>query len=73
MLLHHIIHTIFIITGFIALLASILNWEWFFTSANAQMAVRHLGRTKSRCLYGAIGVLLIVATVYFYFHVKAAF
>lgn len=73
MLLHHIIHTIFIITGFIALLASIFNWEWFFTSANAQMAVRHFGRTKSRWLYGAIGVLLIVATVYFYFHVKAAF
>ena len=73
MLLHHIIQTIFIITGFIALLASLFDWQWFFTSANAQMIVKHLGRTKSRWLYGAIGVLLIVATVYFYYHVKAAF
>lgn len=71
MILHHIIQTIFVIAGVTALLAAILNWDWFFTARNAEFVVKRLGRTKSRILYGAIGVLFIVATVFFYYKVEA--
>lgn len=59
------------LAGIIALLAALLNWEWFFASHNATLVVARLGRTKSRWLYGFIGVLLIVAAIYFYYHVKS--
>lgn len=73
MILHNIIQIIFLLSGIVALLAAMFNWEWFFTSHNAAPIVKRLGRTKSRWLYGALGVLFIIAAVYFYYHVKAAF
>lgn len=72
MIIHNILQTMFLLVGIIALSAAIFNWEWFFTSDNATPVVRRLGRTKSRWLYGALGTLLVVAAIYFYFHVKAA-
>lgn len=72
MILHNIIQIIFLLSGIVALLAAMFNWEWFFASDNAAPVVRHLGRTKSRWLYGALGVLFIVAAIYFYYHVKAS-
>lgn len=72
MILHNVIQVLFLLAGLMALLAAVCNWEWFFSSDNAALVVRHLGRTKSRWLYGALGALFIVAAVYFYYHVKAA-
>lgn len=66
MFLHHVIQTIFVITGAISLLASLLNWDWFFTSDNAAPVVQRIGRKKSRWLYGAIGVFFIATAIGFY-------
>ena len=71
MILHHIIQTIFVISGATALAAAILDWEWFFASANAEFIVKRLGRKRSRILYGAIGITLIATAVLFYYKVKA--
>lgn len=70
MILHHIIQTIFVIAGITAIAAALFNWEWFFTARNAEFIVKRLGRTKSRLLYGIIGLLFIVAAVYFYYEIK---
>ena len=71
MILHHIIQTIFVIAGVTALLAAILNWDWFFMARNAEFVVKRLGRTKSRILYGIAGLLFITAAVYFYYRIKS--
>ncbi len=73
MIVHNILQTIFLLAGIIVLLAALLNWEWFFTSRNAAPVVRYFGRTRSRLLYGAAGILLIAAAVGFYYHVRSAF
>lgn len=70
MILHHIIQTIFVIAGITAIAASLFNWEWFFTARNAEFIVKRIGRTKSRVLYGIIGLLSIVAAIYFYYEIK---
>ncbi len=69
MFFHHLIQTIFLIAGVISLLAALLNWGWFFNTRNAEPVVRTLGRKKSRWLYGAIGILLIVAAIGFYYRI----
>ena len=71
MVLHSIIQTIFVAAGLTALLASIFNWEWFFTTKNADFIVKNLGRRGGRIIYGAVGVLLITAAIYFYYKVQA--
>ena len=71
MILHHIIQTIFVISGATALAAAILDWEWFFASANAEFIVKRLGRKRSRLIYGSIGVLFIAAAAFFYYKVEA--
>jgi hypothetical protein len=71
MILHHIIQTIFVIAGATALAAAILDWEWFFASANAEFIVKRLGRKRSRLIYGSIGVLFIAAAAFFYYKVEA--
>lgn len=70
MFLHHIIQAIFVLTGMTALLASLLDWDWFFTARNAQFAVKRFGRTKSRIIYGTAGLLIIVSAVFFYYKIK---
>ncbi len=70
MILHNIIQSIFVAAGLTALLASLFNWEWFFATQNAGFIVKSLGRKGSRILYGAVGALLIVAAIYFYYRIK---
>ncbi len=60
----------FVLTGTTALLASLFNWDWFFTARNAQFVVKRVGRTKSRLLYGAAGLVVVAAGVYFYFRIR---
>lgn len=71
MILHNIIQTIFVVAGLTAVAAALLDWDWFFTARNAEFIVKNLGRRRSRILYGAIGVLFIVAAVFFYYKVEA--
>ena len=70
MFFHHLIQTIFLLAGVTSLLAAVLNWEWFFTTKNAEPIVRSLGREKTRWLYGAIGIILIAAAIEFYYRIR---
>jgi hypothetical protein len=70
MFFHHLIQTIFLLAGVTALLASLLNWKWFFSTKNAEPVVRALGKKKSRWLYGTIGIILIGAAIGFYYRIR---
>ena len=52
---HYFILGLFALAGIISLLASLLNWGWFFTAHNAQAVVRRIGRTRARIVYGILG------------------
>ena len=70
MILHNIIQIIFLLAGVTALMAAVFNWEWFFTTSNAEPVVKRFGRYKSRLLYGTAGVLFIFAAIFFYYKIK---
>lgn len=64
---HYFILGLFALAGIISLLASLLNWGWFFTAHNAQAVVRRIGRTRARIVYGILGLLLI-GMAFFFLH-----
>ena len=66
MIMHHIIQAIFLLIGAITLLASLFDKDWLFTAENARFVVNRLGRNGARWTYGAIGVIFIVAAIYFH-------
>ena len=70
MIVHHIIQVMFLLAGLIALLASLFNWEWFFTTENTRYLVKKFKRKGARWIYGTIGVLFIAAAIYFFFQIK---
>lgn len=72
MILHNVVQLIFLLTGIVSFLASLFNWEWFFTADNASFVVKHLGRNGARLAYGAIGLIFIVAAIYFYCRTQSA-
>lgn len=61
----YIIQGIFALTGLISLLASLLDWDWFFTTRNTQFIVQNVGRRQARLFYGILGVILIATAVFF--------
>lgn len=63
---------IFAIAGIITFLAASFNWGWFFTAQNAQYVVKLYGRQKARIIYGALGLLLIAMSVFFYLNTPAS-
>ena len=67
MIIHYIIQGILAVTGLIAVMAALFNWDWFFTAQNTQFIVRNVGRKQARLFYGVLGVILI-ATAVFFFH-----
>ena len=70
MILHNIVQAIFLLTGIISLLSSIFDWGWFFTADNSRFIVKKFGRSGARWFYGAIGLLLIAAAIYFFFQIE---
>ena len=70
MIVHYIIQAMFLLAGLIALLASLFNWEWFFTTENTRYLVKKFKRKGARWIYGTIGVLFIAAAIYFFFQIK---
>ena len=70
MILHNFVQAIFMLVGLIALLASLFNWDWFFTADNASFLVKRLGRNGARWAYGALGAVFIAAAVYFYYRIQ---
>ncbi|MBO4985326.1 MAG: immunity 17 family protein [Bacteroides sp.] len=65
---HYIIQGIFALAGVVALLAALLNWDWFFTSRNARLVVDNVGRRQARLFYGLLGLVLIAAALFFFLH-----
>ena len=59
----YIVQGIFAVAGIIALLAAILDWNWFFT---AQFIVQNVGRRQARLFYGVLGVILIGTSIFFF-------
>lgn len=71
MIMHYIVQAIFLLTGTIALWASILNKDWLFTADNAQWVVKRFGRTGARWAYGMTGATFIIAAIYFYCRIES--
>lgn len=67
-----IIQGIFALTGIIALLAALMDWNWFFTARNTQFIVQNVGRRQARWFYGVLGLILICTAVFFYLNTPAA-
>ena len=65
---HYIIQGIFALAGILALLASVLDWDWFFTARNAQFVVRNVGRRQARWFYGTLGLILLEMAAFFFTH-----
>ena len=66
----YFVQGIFAIAGLTALLASVLNWNWFFTAQNAQLIVRNVGRKRARLFYGLLGVIMIGMAVFFFLNTQ---
>ena len=62
----YIVQGIFALAGTVSLLASLLNWDWFFTTRNAQTIVRNVGRNRARLFYGILGIIIISMAIFFF-------
>ena len=68
----YIIQGIFALAGIIALLAALMDWNWFFTARNTQFIVQNVGRREARWFYGVLGFILICTAVFFYLNTPVA-
>lgn len=62
--------TIFTIGGAVAVLAAMLNWDWFFSTASARSVGAARSRMMGRIFYGIFGVLLAAAGLYLVLSLK---
>ncbi len=51
---------IFLLTGLFSLIASILNWDFFFNARRSKWLVNIIGRNGARIFYGILGIVLII-------------
>jgi hypothetical protein len=65
MIYHTILHILFAVAGLLALLAAILDWNWFFRVVKTHQLMRRFSRRGSRWYYGLMGVVLITMAVLF--------
>ncbi len=70
MTIHYIIQALFVLVGLLALLASLFNWEWFFTAQNTRFIVANAGRGRARLFYGLIGILMMGTGIFFFLSLK---
>ena len=71
MTVHYIIQGVFVLVGLLSVVASIMNWDWFFTAHNARFFVNQFGRQWARVCYAILGGLMIFIGIYFYMVVQA--
>lgn len=67
---HYVIQALFVLVGLLAVLASIFNWDWFFTAQNSQFIVKNVGRRQARMFYAALGLLMMATGVFFFLSVQ---
>ena len=72
MKMHFVIQGVFVLVGVLSVLASLFNWDWFFTAQNAQFFVTRFGRQWARVCYAILGGVMIFIGIYFYLTVRAA-
>lgn len=68
----YVVQGIFVLAGITSLLAALLNWNWFFTTRNAQTIIRNVGRTRARLFYGVLGVIIICMAIFFFIETQKA-
>lgn len=56
-----VLAAILALSGGLALLAALLNWNWFFESQNARSLTGRMSRTLARLLYGIVGCGALIA------------
>lgn len=59
----YILQAILVSMGTVSLLAAVMNWEWFFSAMNAQMAVKMMSRRNARLWYGFGGIVAILVAL----------
>ncbi|MEG1543779.1 MAG: immunity 17 family protein [Tannerellaceae bacterium] len=59
----YMIMAIFIGLGLFSVVASLFNFEWYFSTSGAQTFVRKLGRGGARLFYALLGFALIACGV----------
>ncbi|MGL5937673.1 MAG: immunity 17 family protein [Phocaeicola sp.] len=70
MKMHYVMQAIFATMGILSILASLLNWKWFFAAQNMQAIISHIGYTGARIFYAVVGILLVAIALYFFFEVQ---
>ncbi len=70
---HFVVQGLFFLAGIVSVLASLLNWNWFFNARNSQLIVRNVGRNRARLFYGVLGFILMSMAVFFYFETVSQF
>ena len=68
----YIVQGIFALAGITSLLAALFNWNWFFTTRNAQSIVRNVGHNRARLFYGVLGIVLIGMATFFFIKTQKA-
>ena len=68
----YIVQGIFALAGIVSLLGAWLNWDWFFTTRNAQTIVRNVGRNRARLFYGILGIIIIGMAIFFFVETRKA-
>ncbi len=63
---YKLMSVIALVVGLYAIIASVLNFEFFFNNKKAQRMVNVFGRKGARIFYGILGLLLILCAGYIY-------
>lgn len=58
-----ILGIIFMAIGFLSLICSVFNVEWFFKTNNASIFVNKFGRLGARIIYSITGIAIIIVSV----------
>ncbi|MFV0545784.1 MAG: immunity 17 family protein [Bacteroides sp.] len=68
----YIVQSLFALAGITALLAALLNWNWFFSTRNAKSIIANVGRKKARLFYGILGIIILGMALFFFIATRQA-
>lgn len=60
---------VFLLSGFLAILAAVCNWDWFFNSNNAKMITGKCRRSTARLVYFVAGCLILAMTAVIHYRI----
>ena len=63
----YFVQGLFALAGIVSILATVLNWDWFFNTQNVQFIVKNVGRKRARLFYGILGLILVATAIFFFF------